>query len=172
MDGSKPPHVIGYDLFRSDDPKNLPGTPLNPGPLVKPEFEDRSFQFDKTYYYTVRIVGSAQDPTAVSSLSLSVQVESRDTFPPAPPENVNAIREGADIVLLWAPSASPDVAGYRIWRQDKRTGTRVLLQKDPIAVLSFRDRQVESEAQYEYSIQAVDTHGNESSPVRAEVDIR
>lgn len=172
MDGSKPPHVTGYDLFRSDDPQKLPGVPLNPGPLVNPEFEDRNFQFDKTYYYTVRVVGSFEDPTAVSALSGFVQVETRDIFPPAPPENVNAIREGGDIVLLWAPSASADVAGYRIWRQDKKSGARVLLQKDPIAALSYRDRQVESEAQYEYSIQAVDTHGNESSPVRAEVETR
>jgi hypothetical protein len=172
MDGSKPPHFDGFDIFRSNDPQKLPSAPVNSSPLTKPEFEDRDFQFDQTYYYAVRIVGSIQNPYAVSLLSVPLQVEARDTFPPAPPENFNAIREGSDVVLLWVASASPDVDGYRIYRKDKKAGTAILLQKDPITVLNFRDRQVESEVQYEYSIQAVDTHGNESSPVRTEVDTR
>ena len=172
MDGSKPPRFVGYEIYKSKDPQTLPSAPINPNPLPKPEFEDRDFQFDQTYYYAVRIVGSIQNPYAVSLLSDILHVEARDTFPPAPPESFNAMSEGGDVVLLWVPSESPDVAGYRIYRLDKKSGSRVPLQKDMIKALSFRDRQVESEKQYEYSIQAVDTHGNESAPVRTEVDIR
>lgn len=172
MDGSKPPRFVGYDIYKSKDPQTLPSAPVNPNPLPKPEFEDRDFQFDQTYHYAVRIVGSIQNPYPVSLLSDILRVEARDTFPPAPPESFNAIREGSDVVLLWVPPESPDVAGYRIYRQDKQSGSRALLQKDRITALSFRDRQVESEKQYEYSIQAVDAHGNESTPVRTEVDIR
>jgi hypothetical protein len=172
VDGSRPPRVAGYDVYRSGDPGKLPAKPVNPSPLSTPEFEDRDFQFDRVYYYAVRIVGSLQNPYAVSLPSDILKVEARDTFPPAPPENFNAMREGSDVVLLWVPSPSSDVAGYRILRRDKNAGTQVQLQIDPITALSFRDRQVESEAQYEYSIRAVDTHGNESAPVRAEADTR
>jgi hypothetical protein len=172
MDGSRPPHFAGFDLLRSSDPQTLSGTPINPAPLTKPEYEDRNFEFGHTYYYAVRTVGSIQDPYAISLWSDIVPVEARDTFPPEPPENFNAIREGGDIILLWIPSASPDVAGYRIHRLNKKTGARILLHKDLITALSFRDGQVESGDQYEYSIQAVDTHGNESVSVRAEIATR
>jgi len=172
MDGTKPPHFVGYDIYKSKDPQTLPSAPINPNPLPKPEFEDRDFQFDQTYHYAVKIVGSTHNPYAVSLLSDILRIEARDTFPPAPPESFNAIREGGDIVLLWVPPESPDVAGYRIYRLDKKSGSRALLQKDLITALSVRDKQVESEKQYEYSIQAVDAHGNESAPVRTTLDIR
>ena len=172
MDGSKPPRFVGYDIYKSRDPQTLPSAPINPNPLPKSEFEDRDFQFDQTYHYAVRIVGSIHNPSAVSLLSDILHVEARDAFPPAPPESFHAIREEGDVVLLWAPSESSDVAGYRIYRLDKKSGSRVPLQKNLITALSIRDRQVESEKQYEYSIQAVDAHGNESAPVRTEVDIR
>jgi hypothetical protein len=172
MDGSKPPRFVGYNIYKSKDPQTLPSVPVNPNPLQKPEYEDRDFQFDQTYNYAIRMVGSSHDPYAVSLLSDILRVEARDTFPPAPPESFHAVREGSDVVLLWVPPESPDVAGYRIYRLDKKSGSRALLQKDLITALSIRDRQVESEKQYEYSIQAVDAHGNESAPVRTEVDIR
>jgi hypothetical protein len=170
MDGSKPPRFVGYDIYKSKDPQTLPSAPINPNPLPKPEFEDRDFQFDQTYHYAVRIVGNGHNPYAVSLLSDILHVEARDTFPPAPPESFSAIGEGGDVVLLWVPSESPDVAGYRIYRLDKKSGARALLQKNIITALSMRDSQVESEKQYEYSIQAVDAHGNESAPVVTEVD--
>lgn len=170
MDGSRPPRVAGYNVYRSNNALELAPQPVNPSPLAMPEFEDSNFEFDKTYYYALRTVGSLQDPNAMSLSSEVLKVEARDDFPPAPPESFNAIREGAEIVLLWMPSQSPDVTGYRIYRRDPKTGTITLLQKDPVTVLSFRDRQVDSEAQYEYSILAVDKHGNESTPVRTEVD--
>jgi len=172
MDGSRPPRFVGYDIYKSKDPQAMPSVPVNPNPLPKPEFEDRDFQFDQTYHYAIRMVGSSHNPYAVSLLSDILRVEARDTFPPAPPESFNAVREGSDVVLLWAPSESPDVAGYRIYRLDKQSDSRALLQNNMITALSIRDRQVESEKQYEYSIQAVDAHGNESAPVRTEVDIR
>ena len=171
-DGSKPPRIAGYDIFRSEDPKTLSSAPLNSAPLAQPEFEDRDFSFDHTYYYAVRVVGNLQKPYAVSHLSDPVRVDARDVFPPAPPENFNAVREGGDIVLLWVPPTSPDVAGYRIYRRDIKADARILLQKEPILTWSYRDRQVASETRYEYSIQAVDTHGNESAPVLTEADIR
>ena len=170
MDGTKPPRIAGYNIYRAEAPQKIPGTRLNSEPVQKPEFEDHSFQFDKTYYYEVGTVGSAQNPYAESLPSPVCAVEARDVFKPAPPENFNAIMEDGSIILLWMRSPSTDIAGYRIYRQGKRTGARVLLQKELITVLSFRDTTIEPGDQYEYTIQAVDTHGNESTPVRAEAE--
>ena len=65
MDGSRPPRFVGYDIYKSKDPQTLPSAPLNPNPLPKPEFEDRDFQFDQTYHYAIRMVGSIHNPYAV-----------------------------------------------------------------------------------------------------------
>ncbi len=171
-DGSKPPRIVGYNVYRSDESGKLPTIPLNQKPVQKPEFEDRNFQFDKTYYYAVGTVGSLQNPYAESLPSNILTVISRDVFPPAPPRDFNAILEGGGVILLWTPSAASDVAGYRLYRQERGATTRQLLQNELITGLSFRDTHVEPGKGYVYSLQAVDTHGNESTEARTEVEIR
>jgi hypothetical protein len=172
MDGSKPPRIAGYNIYRAVGDQNLPSTPVNSKPVEKPEFEDRDFQFDKTYYYAVVTVGSIQNPFAESLPSEVRSIETRDVFSPPPPGNFIASFEGGYVLLLWNESPAKDVAGYRIYREDKKTASRILLQKELITALSFRDTQTESDKQYEYTIQAMDTHGNESAQVRTEVETK
>ena len=171
-DGSKPPRIAGYNIYRSEEPEKLSPVPLNREPVQKPEFEDRNFQFDKTYYYAVGTVGSLQNPYAESLPSKILPVVSRDVFPPAPPRDFNAILEGGIVRLLWAPSAAADVAGYRLYRQEKGASTQQLLQNELITAWSFRDNHVEPGKRYEYILHALDTHGNESVAVRTEVETR
>lgn len=170
MDGSKPPRIAGYKIFKAEGSAEFPPEPIHADLVQGTVFEDRSFEFDKTYRYAIRTVGSAQNPYAESLPSEILSVETRDTFPPSPPENFHAIRQEGSIILLWAPSSSPDVAGYRIYRQDKTSAARVLLQKELITVFNHRDAQPEGHGSY--AIQAIDTHGNESALVEAEVEAR
>ncbi len=165
-DGSRPANAAGYDVFRTDDPKNPPQAPLNRDPLPTPEFDDRDFQFDRVYAYAVRTVASLRNPRAVSELSGPVRVTPRDTFPPDPPSDFHAVREGKDAVLLWAPSPSKDVAGYRIYLEGPGSGDRVPLQGGLITTASHRDAREDSGAERTYALHAVDGHGNESVPVR------
>jgi hypothetical protein len=167
MNGSKPARVAGYNIYRSEDAGKFPSTPINRDPVPNPEFQDRSFAFDKTYYYRVTVVGSRQNPWAESNPSEILSVTPRDVFPPEPPKDFSAIVEDATIILVWAPSASSDVAGYRIYRQEEGTAGRQLLTKDLLAGLSLRDSDVKSDRRYKYFIKAVDTHGNESAEVTA-----
>ncbi|MBN1570375.1 MAG: fibronectin type III domain-containing protein [Acidobacteria bacterium] len=172
MDGSKPPRIAGYKIHRAEGTGEFSSIPIHPDLVRKSGFEDRDFQFDRLYRYVIRTVGSAGNPYAESLPSGILQVETRDVFPPAPPENFTAVREEDSIILLWAPSSSADVAGYRVYRQDNKTGARELLQKNLITVLNCRDSRAEPDRQYEYVIQAVDAHGNESTMVRAEFETR
>ncbi len=172
MDGSRPPRIAGYKIYRAEGSGEFGSTPIHPGLIQKSGFEDRHVEPDRIYRYAIRTVGSAADPIAESLPSEAVSVETRDVFPPAPPENFTAIREGGGIILLWAPSSSADVAGYKIYRVDKKTAARDLLRKDLITELNYRDSPPEPGGQYEYNIQAIDTHGNESIAVRAEVESR
>jgi len=168
MDRSKPPRIAGYKIYKADGSADFSPEPIHGDLIHGSSFEDRNFQFDKTYRYVIRTVGSTQNPYAESLPSEILYVETRDTFPPAPPENFHAIRHEGDIILLWAPSSSADVAGYRIYRQEKTTGARELLQEGLYTDFSLRDSRLEG--QYSYAIQAVDTHGNESALVSAEVE--
>jgi hypothetical protein len=172
MDGSKPPRIAGYNIYRAEGSQKLPAVPINSKPVDKAEFDDRDFEFDKTYSYAVSTVGSSQNPYAESLPSEIRSIEAKDVFPPAPPENFTAIFEGGFVVLLWAPSPATDVAGYRIYREDDKTATRVLLQKELITVLNFRDTHIEPDRRYKYTIQAVDAHGNESPQTQTEIETK
>jgi hypothetical protein len=172
MDGSRPPRIAGYNVYRAAGSEKLPPTPINSKPVTMPEYEDRDFQFDRTFSYAITTVGSIQNPYAESAPSKVQAIKARDVFPPSPPQNFNAILESGYVLLLWAPSSAADVAGYRIYRKDKNSGARQLLQKELITTASFRDIQAESGRHYEDAIQAVDARGNESSEVRTEVETK
>jgi hypothetical protein len=172
MDGSKPPRIAGYNLYRAEESPKLPAAPINSTPLQTPEFEDRNFQFDRTYTYAVSIVGNNEHPHAETLPSKTCIVVARDIFPPTPPSDFTALLDGGNIVLLWTPSTSEDVAGYRLYRQNKDGSNRQLLQKELITTFSFREARMEAPKDYEYRIQAVDTHGNASTEVQTEVEIR
>jgi len=170
-DGTRPARIAGYNIYKSAEEGKIPDQPINTEPVQGLGYEDRNFQFDMTYYYAISTVGSIKDPYAESLPSKIYSVTTRDIFPPAPPENFNAALEGSNIILLWAPSASEDVAGYRLFRREKGAETRQPLLSELITGLSFRDDNALSGRSYEYTIYAVDKHGNESETVRTEMGI-
>lgn len=171
VDGSTPPRIAGYNVCRTEDPQKFPPAPLNLEPLQKPELEDRKFQFDKTYYYAVSIVGNRENPSVESNPSAPLKVVTRDTFPPGPPQNLNAVVEKDIVILLWAAPPDPDVAGYRIYRSEEGGKEKQLLQAALVNALSFRDEKAQTGKKYEYYVSAVDTHGNESAPAHTTVEV-
>jgi hypothetical protein len=167
MNGSSPAHIAGYKIFRSEDAQKFPDSPLNSDLVVNPGFRDEAFQFDKTYYYKVILVGSLKNPYAESLPSATLEVTAKDIFPPEPPEKFNAIPDNGVIYLLWVPSPSKDVVGCRIYRREAGKPEKQLLQNELITTPSFQDDGVKPDQQYEYLATAVDAHGNESAAVRA-----
>lgn len=168
MDGSEPPRIFGYHIFRSETPDGFPAHPLSARPIRDAAFDDRDFRFDTTYYYSISTVGVPNPPTE-SLRSTPLVVVARDLFPPDPPEDFSALREDGVVVLLWAPSPSQDVAGYRVYRRERVDVERRLLQERLIEGLSFRDAAAPA-GRCQYMIIAVDTHGNESVAGSAEVE--
>jgi hypothetical protein len=162
MDGSKPARIAGYRIFRSEDQKTA-FSPVNTNLIIEPEFKDGNFQFDKTYYYRISVVGSIQDPYAESLPSEAIAVPTKDIFPPQPPGNFHAVLQDGAAYLLWAPPSSTDVAGYRIYRVDPGDPQRRLLKAELITIPSYQDSGLKPGAKYEYYVTAVDTHGNEST---------
>jgi hypothetical protein len=171
VDGSKPPRIAGYNIYRFDDAAKGPPTRLNQDPVQGSGFEDHSFQFDTTYRYAVSTVGSRENPNAESLPSYAIQFVAKDVFPPSPPKEFNAILQGDTVILIWEPSASPDVAGYRLYRREKGVAARQKIS-ELVQALSIRDGQVDPSKDYEYEIQAVDAHGNESEASKTEMERR
>jgi hypothetical protein len=171
INGSIPALIAGYKVYRSEEAQKFPSIPINSDLITNPEFKDGAFQFDKTYYYRISVVGKLQDPYAESLPSEVLSVSTKDVFPPAPPSSFNAIHENGITYLLWYPSSSPDVAGYRIYRLEEGESEKRLLKTDPITLPNFQDRDLKPGRKYEYFLTAVDTHVNESSAVRATVQV-
>jgi hypothetical protein len=172
MDGSKPPRIGGYNIYRSTGPEFSEKTRLNSKPLRIPQFKDTHFQFDRTYRYSISVVGGSGNPSVESLLSEDVTVTPRDIFPPLPPEKFSAVFEGGTVLLIWIPPASPDVAGYRITRREEGMDAGQSLREQLITANSYRDETVSPGRKYIYSIIAVDTHGNASASVETEITVR
>jgi len=169
LDGTKPPNVAGYNVYRSEDPNSFPPVPLNQSPVAAPAFADTGFEFDRTYYYSVSVIGNLKDPYAEGRPSQPLRVDARDTFPPGRPGNLNAVVEGTVVVLLWTPPAAADVAGYRVYRSEEGMPARKPLHEGILATLSFRDENAPHGKKLVYSVTAVDRHSNEGP--RAEVTV-
>jgi hypothetical protein len=171
MDGSAPPRIAGYNIYKSEEPEEIASMPVNTDPVQGSEYEDRNFQFDRTYYYAIRTVGSLKDPYAESGLSKIHRMVARDIFPPAAPGNFDAVYENNSVILHWRASSSQDVAGYRLYRTDRGSANPKPFKEELITALSYRDSAAVSGKTYEYILHAVDMRGNKSEAARIEFDV-
>ena len=164
------PFRVAYNIYRSEKPGEFTETPINVAPLPGAEYFDGDFQFGENYYYAVSVVAISAS-MAESALSEILKVEARDVFPPEPPGNFTAVAENGMITLFWMPSPSVDLAGYRIFRRNRTESIRSLLE-EIITGISYRDKNVGTDVDYIYEIQAVDGHGNTSKTVELSIELK
>ena len=136
-------------------------------PAVTGQLTDQNFEWDQRYRYDVYTVNRATSPEGetiefASGPPKTINVETKDSFPPLAPTGLAAVFNGLDaaklsIDLSWNPSTERDIAGYNIYRD----GTK--LNSELEKTTAFRDMQVEPGHSYAYQVSAVDSHGNESS---------
>jgi Rhamnogalacturonan I lyases beta-sheet domain len=118
-------------------------------------YEDRDFEFDRKYQYTVRGLAQQGDFVAESADSEPVSVTPVDIFPPQAPRGVSAVRVENAVDLSWTPNTEGDLAGYIVYRNGTRLNPALL------ALPSFRDSS--PGASPRYTVKAVDRKGNESA---------
>jgi len=169
MEPSSAAEMPAYNIYRWEKGNKPSLVPINPEPVSNPVFEDRNFEFSKTYFYAVTAVIKRQNTYAESRLSEPVEVNAQDTFPPLPPSHFAAIFDGRDIILLWTASPSKDVVGYRLFKITEGSNSPQALENEIISTLRYRDNHVDLKSRY--LIVAVDAHGNESSPLTAAVEV-
>ena len=135
-----------------------------------PEYEDRGFDYGKTYAYVVRSAVPAAGELLESGDSKTAIVTPKDVFPPAPPQAVVAAvlpgpSAGSYVVdLSWGINVETDLAGYRVYRSESEGTSGELLTPDLLLTPAYRDTSVQDGHSYWYTVTAVDRAANESGP--------
>ena len=125
-------------------------------------FNDAAIQWDQTYQYRLRGLTQTAAGVTEGADSPTVQIVTKDTFPPAPPADLRAVVTPASVELSWRENSEADFAGYRIRRQAGDAPPTVLNEK-LIATPSFSDRTIQPGSAYRYTVTALDQKGNESA---------
>ncbi len=171
IDGSGPPAVIGYNLYRRE-----PGAASQPSrlnretPITTLNFLDQHFDYGRRYIYTVRAVSRSGEGRIMESADAgAVEYAPVDRFPPATPEGLTAVSANLVINLFWTANSEPDVAGYNIYRATASDSpaqwTKINVSIHTLT--TYRDENTARGVTYLYRITAVDRSGNESVPSAA-----
>jgi hypothetical protein len=140
------------------------------GSAASTTYRDTTFDFGKTYLYTVRTVIPGDGGTLESSDSVPAIVAPRDIFPPAVPQGlVAAVIVGSptnalEVDLSWSSNVETDLAGYHVYRSEQPDTPGQLVTPDLLLSPAYRDTSVQPGHRYWYSVTAVDRSGNESAP--------
>lgn len=177
--------LSGYHVYRGElDPTSpVPASndlsqakwkspPILLAPSQTDSYSDTFFDFGKTYVYQVRSMVILDGNSIESDDSTPAVVTPRDTFPPAPPQNVVAAEIPADngavtIDLSWSINLETDLAGYRVYRSEQQGERGTLLNSELLLSPAYRDISVQPAHQYWYTATALDRAGNESGPSEA-----
>lgn len=167
VDGTKPPSLIGYNIYRSTS-ETEPAKLLNKTPVADPKYSDSFFEFGKTYYYFVRCVSLGLDSGPIESKESNiVKLTPIDTFAPSPPAAITLAVGQNMISLFFAINPEKDVAGYRIYRStdpDLPKAEWTQLTTELLTTNTFQDTKVEAGKTYYYYLTATDKAGNVSEP--------
>ncbi len=164
VDGTTPPVVRGYRVYRSEDGR--PPRLLTPEPVTDRRYEDGDVRYGSVLRYFLRTTSTAASPFLESADSEVIEIVPRDVFPPAPPDGLVGIADANSVSLSWRAGPESDLAGYRVWRRGEGSPDEVLLTPQPIVENVFLDASSLAGGVYVYSVSAVDQSGNESGRSR------
>ena len=168
VDGSTPPNILGYNIYRTAVDADQPPKLLNASPFSDTVYSDLFFEFGKTYRYFVRTVSIGGAGQAIESLeSETFSVQAKDVFSPGPPSAITIAASPNTISIFFATNPEKDIAGYKIYRSTNRNLPKSewqLLTSEILKNNTFQDTEVEPGVQYFYYLTAVDNFGNVSEP--------
>lgn len=166
-DGSTPPNLLGYNIYRSDSRTDAAKI-LNKTPVTEITFPDRFFEFGKEYFYFVRAVSVGTGGLPIESTESNiVTVKPIDTFAPSAPTSITLAATPTTISIFFPANPENDVAGYHIYRSTDPNLKRsdwTLLTPNLLETNTFQDTNVESGNTYYYYLTATDKFGNVSEP--------
>jgi hypothetical protein len=163
-DGSHLDKEIAYRVYRTrfdeKDWKDISG------PIKSNEFLDKKLKHGLRFQYMVKSVLDYHGTEIISEPAGLAEAFPRDVLPPSPPSGLVAVAGKQVVELLWQENAETDLAGYFIYRRDKR-GLIDRINKEPVPIPRFPDRTGLAPGKYTYWVTAADRTGNESPPSKS-----
>lgn len=126
-------------------------------------FADTGAAPDQSYAYALAALREVGGGDVRGRESMWVTVDTRDVYPPDAPSRLSVLNEGRTLRLIWDPSTDSDVAGYLVFRA-KAGEAAVQLTSEPVPTPTWVDTEADGSVPYDYTVVAVDTHGNRSVP--------
>jgi hypothetical protein len=151
--GDAPSYRIFHRLM-AGNPADANWVPI--GTSTTNAFDDKTFEYGKTWQYYVQATRPAGDGEAESEASETISFTPKDVFPPAVPTGLTVIAGARSAELSWDSVADADLAAYRVYRN----GVKVA---DALTTNSYSDKDVVAGSKYSYQVSSVDMTGNESA---------
>jgi hypothetical protein len=138
---------------------------------------DEDVRINERYEYRAQRVATVeangQTLELAGPLSAPVEIETRNTFPPAVPTGLAAVGTAGEngtqngtrpaIDLNWLPNTEPDLAGYIVYRREGNGEWQRISPAQPIVGPAFHDANVVAGHTYRYAVSSVDQEGHESA---------
>jgi hypothetical protein len=134
---------------------------------------DEDVRFNERYEYRAQRVAmveaNGQTLELNGPLSGPVEIETKNTFPPAVPTGLAAVGTdggsgaGPSIDLNWQPNTEPDLAGYIVYRREGIGEWQRISPEQPVVGPAFHDANVVAGHPYRYAVSAIDQEGHESA---------
>jgi len=155
-------HVYDVAPQPADAPAPASGSlvRLTRTPVADATFDDARIAWGEKRCYVIRTAETIGGMTIESDASPMECETLADTFPPAPPANLQAVASEGAISLIWDANAENDLAGYLVLRGASGAGLEPITPT-PIQDPRFHD-EVKAGVPYAYAVKAVDKAGNVS----------
>jgi hypothetical protein len=160
-----------YNVYR-DVPSEAPlsaahavaPVPVNGVPLTTPTYK-APVEFGHDMCFRVRTIRRDSSGDLLEGAAAEAPCKRPvDTFPPAPPADVQVIEGTGEITIQWLPNAEPDLAGYLVLRGTP--GDATLAPITPLITATRYVDRVMQGVRYVYAVVAVDNAPvpNQSAP--------
>jgi fibronectin type 3 domain-containing protein len=119
-----PANLKGFNVFRSNN-ANGEFTQINSAliPATDTSFTDNTAALDTKYFYYI----SSENNAGITNSSSVIAALSSDYSKPSVPENLTAVSDSMLINLSWNKSTSPNVIGYKLYRNIRGNENEFLL---------------------------------------------
>ncbi|MCJ7641432.1 MAG: hypothetical protein MUO29_05995 [Desulfobacterales bacterium] len=165
--------ATGYNLYRREEGKAFPMTPLNREPLRVTEYADLTVTNETRYSYSIRAVRRLGKTDLEGKGSLDLPLTPTDLIPPSAPSGLVAIPLQGGMELNWERNREPDLLGYYVYRRKVGEQEYARLNSSPLAKEIYLDKDVDLEQEYDYVVTAVDNAAQKNeSPYSEEMRIK
>jgi hypothetical protein len=135
---------------------------LNMTPLAELTFSDARIVWGEKRCYVVRAVETFSDLVIESDAAPATCETLVDTFPPAPPANLQSSPQEGAVTLIWDANTEQDLDGYIVLRGASADALQPITV-ELVHVTQFRDQHLEPGVRFTYAVKAVDRAGNVSA---------